>query len=241
MSPDFLSEVTIQAGGAIENDRRFALTLRSTLFDSNTPHWLPKTNFIALMRNETLAKLETIFHDETDTLKIFQDGKQVINAKLIDKLDCIILENFFSNYLNCGITGKLRFVEAKGETIFTDKKKKLISIINLASVRDIEKSIGKSIDPTRFRANIYIDGLRPWSEFNWVDKMFSCGGMVIEIKKRIERCSAINVDPKTGVRDINLVNLIQNNFGHIDMGVFAEVKKGGHIAVGNNLRQCPNI
>ena len=240
LSPEFLSEVTLESGGAVNNDRRFALALGSTLFEANTPHWLPKTNFLALVRNEKLAKLETIFDDETNTLQILQGGKEVVRAKLTDRVGRTILEDFFSDYLKDETKGKLRLVEAKGKTIFTDQKRKLISIINLASVRDLEQVVGKPVDPIRFRANIYINGTSPWSEFNWVEKVMSCGDLIIEVKERIDRCAAINVDPQTGDRDMNLVNLLQRNFGHIDMGVFAEVKKGGHIAIGNVLKHYSN-
>ena len=240
LSPEFLSEATLESGGAVNNDRRFALALGSTLFEANTPHWLPKTNFLALVRNEKLANLETVFDDETDTLQILQGGKEVVQAKLTDRVGRTTLEDFFSYYLKDETKGKPRLVEAKGKTIFTDQKKKLISIINLASVRDLEQVVGKSVDPIRFRANIYINGTSPWSEFNWVEKVMSCGDLIIEVKERIDRCAAINVDPQTGERDMNLINLLQSNFDHIDMGVFAEVKKGGHIAIGDVLKHYSN-
>jgi len=236
LSPEFLFDVVLQSGGALENDRRFALALGSTLFDDNTPHWLPKTNFLSLVRNEKLANLETVFDDETDSLQILQGGKKVLHAKLSDKASCDNLEDFFADYLEDEVKGKLRFVESKGETIFTDQKQKLISIINLASLRDLERVVGKPVDPIRFRANIYVDGISPWSEFNWIKRTISCEDVILKVKDCIDRCGAINVDPQTGERDINLVDILESYFGHFNMGVFAEVKKGGKIAVGDVLK-----
>jgi hypothetical protein len=132
--------------------------------------------------------------------------------------------------------GKLRLVEAKGKTIFTDQKQKLISIVNLASVRDFERAVGKQIDPIRFRANVYIDHVGHWSEFDLVGKELSCGELTIEVTERIKRCAAINVDPQTGERNINMIKFLRSNFGHMDMGVFAKVKKGGHISIGDALK-----
>ena len=40
-----------------------------------------------------------------------------------------------------------------------------VSIINLASVRALAEAAGTAIDPLRFRANLYIDGLPAWAEF----------------------------------------------------------------------------
>ena len=163
LSPENLSEGMLEAGEALTNDRRFALALGSTVFDAAIPHWLPKTSFLALVKNEKLAALETVFDDGTDTLQVLRGGKQVARGKLTDMVGRAMLEDFFSAYMKDETRGKPRLVEAKGDAIFTDQKRKLISIINLASVRDLERVIGKSVDPIRFRANIYIDGIDPWS------------------------------------------------------------------------------
>ena len=68
LSPENLFQVKLETGSALINDRRFALALGSTIFDADTPHWLPKTSFLALVRNEKLAVLETIFDDETNEI-----------------------------------------------------------------------------------------------------------------------------------------------------------------------------
>ena len=235
LSPEHLSETTLESGGALINDRRFALALGSTQFDAKTPHWLPKTSFLALVRNEKLATLETVFDDETDTLQVLRGGKQVARGKLTGTVGRAILEDFFSAYMKDEAGGKTRLVEAKGDTIFTDQKRKLVSIINLASVRDFERVVGKVVDPIRFRANVYIDGIDPWSEFDSVGKEILCGGATIEVMEPIDRCAAINVNPQTGDRDINLVNFLKKGFGHINMGVLAKVTKTGHFAIGDVL------
>lgn len=235
LNPENLSEVALEIGGTLINDRRFALALGSTKFDTATPHWLPKTNFLALVRNEKLAALETAFDDETDTLQVNYGGKQVARGKLTDPVGCALLEDFFFTYMKEEAKGKPRLVEARGETIFTDQKQKLISIVNLASVRALEQFAGLSVDPIRFRANIYIDGIESWSEFNWVGKELLCGKVTLEVTERIDRCAAINVDPQTGKRDINLIQFLQDGFGHIDMGIFAKVKKTGYFSVGDVL------
>jgi hypothetical protein len=90
-----LSEATLESGGAFINDRRFALALGSAQFNANTPHWLPKTSFLALVRNEKLATLETIFDDETDTLQVLRGGEQLARGRLTDVVDCARLEDFF--------------------------------------------------------------------------------------------------------------------------------------------------
>ena len=236
LSPENLFKATLKKEGALINDRRFALALGSTLFDSHAPHWLPKSNFLALVKNERLATLDTVFDDATDTLKVYQAGKQVVQGALTDMIGRNVIEDFFSAYMGDEACGKLRLVEGKDENIFTDQKKKYISIINLASIRDLEKATGETINPIRFRANVYLDGLVPWAEFDWIKKKISLGEVSLEIVDRIDRCAAINVDPTTGERDLNLIKALKNFYGHIDMGVFAKVTKSGSFAIGDNLR-----
>ncbi|MBL6931348.1 MAG: MOSC domain-containing protein [Rhodospirillales bacterium] len=233
LSPQTLSESAVDAGGAIPGDRRFALALGSTLFDGTSPHWLPKTSFLALMKNEKLAALETVFDDQSDDLQILRNGKQVAHGKLSDPIGRAVIEDFFSAYMRDETRGKPRLVESIDGSIFTDQKRKVISVINLASVRDLERVVGTPIDPFRFRANIYIDGIDPWAEFNWIDKGVVCGSAGLIIKERTERCTAINVDPQTGERNMNLLKTLQGAFGHVDLGVFAMVSQAGSFAIGD--------
>ena len=235
LDPDPLTVASVDIGGALTGDRRFALALGSTLFDAASPHWLPKTSFLTLMKNERLAALKTVFDEQSDDLQILRNGKQVAHGKLTDPIGRAVIEDFFSAYLRDESRGKPRLVESKGETIFTDQKKKVLSVINLASVRDLERVVGKPIDPIRFRGNIYIDGIDPWSEFNWIGKDAQCGSAGMNIRERIERCAAINVDPQTGVRDMNLVKTLHEGFGHSDLGVFATVTQAGSFAPGDSL------
>lgn len=236
LSPEQLSKAELEIGSAIPGDRRFALALASTRFDASSPHWLPKNSFLMLMKNEKLAALETVFDEARNDLKILRRGKQVARGKLTDPVGRAMIEDFFSAYMKDEAHGKPRLVETRGETIFSDQKRKLISIINLASVRDLERVVGKPIDPVRFRGNIMIEGIEAWAEFNWIGKHVSCGSAAFNITERTERCAAINVNPATGARDQNLVKALQQGFGHIDMGIFATVTQAGTCALGESLQ-----
>ena len=37
-------------------------------------------------------------------------------------------------------------------------------LINLATVRDVERIVGAPVDPLRFRANLYFEGAEAWAE-----------------------------------------------------------------------------
>ena len=58
------------------------------------------------------------------------------------------------------------------------------------------------------------------------------GGARVKVIKRIVRCAATEVDPDTGIRDLEIPRTLQQSFGHADCGVYAEVVAGGEVAVG---------
>jgi hypothetical protein len=49
------------------------------------------------------------------------------------------------------------------------------------------------------------------------------------------RCVATEVNPATSERDLQIVVALERAFGHIDMGVDAEVSAGAEAAVGGKL------
>jgi uncharacterized protein YcbX len=56
------------------------------------------------------------------------------------------------------------------------------------------------------------------------------------VQERIDRCGATTVNPDTAIRDANPVKELQQNFGHVDLGIFAEVLTGGEIKPGDEIR-----
>ena len=100
--------------------------------------------------------------------------------------------------------------------------------------------MGQTVDPLRFRANIYIDGIAPWREFDWLERELMVGeDVVLRVFKRTQRCAATNVDPATGERDLQIPRALHSAFGHADMGIYATVAAGGGIAVGQAVTPPP--
>jgi uncharacterized protein YcbX len=55
------------------------------------------------------------------------------------------------------------------------------------------------------------------------------------VVKRITRCAAINVDPDTAARDLDIPHTLMRRLGHTDCGIYAEVVSGGGIAAGDTI------
>ena len=229
-----LARVALTPSEGIPHDRRFALAHGSTRFDTQAPEWRPKTQFLMLMRDEKLAQLRIAFDDETGELAVNRAGKQVVRAKATEPLGRTLIEQFFAGFMGTAARGAPRLLEAPGHA-FTDVPEKCLSLINLASVRDLERVMREPVDPLRFRANIYFEGAPAWAEFNWVGKEIAIGAARLRVTARIDRCAATNVNPKTAARDMNVVKALQRGFGHIDMGVYAGVVTGGDIATGDRI------
>ena len=139
------------------------------------------------------------------------------------------------------VKGPLRVVEAT-EHAFADARRKsnattdkYVSPINCASIAALEAAMGVPVDPIRFRANVYFDGASAWSEHDWIGFEITLGAARLRVISPITRCAATQVSPVTATRDLDIVAALGRAFGHINMGVYAEVLAGGETAVGDAL------
>jgi hypothetical protein len=189
-----------------------------------------------LMRNERLATLRTRLDLATCTLTIASDGREAARGDLRTRAGREQIESFFAKFCAGELRGPAKVLHAPGHS-FSDVAKKVVSIINLASVAALEEAVGAPVDPLRFRANLYVDGWPAWHEFDLLGREISIpGGARLKVIKRIVRCAATNVHPETGQRDLSIPETLMRSFGHGDCGVYAEVVAGGDIAVGAGLR-----
>ena len=219
----------MQTGAYFPGDRLFAIENGPSGFDEAAPEHQPKIKFLMLMRNARLAKLETRFDEATQNLTIWRDGKPVTRGDLSTPLGRSIIEQFFAAFMQDELRGAPKLLTAPQKFRFTDSKSGFVSLINLASVRDLGRVLGTDIDPLRFRGNILIDGLEPWQEFEFIGKTLKIGEAELEVTKRIDRCAATNVNPADATRDLNIPNTLMRAFGHVDCGIYARVTKTGDI------------
>ena len=229
-----LARAALTPGQGLPHDRRFALAQGSTNFDTQAPEWRPKTQFLMLMRDEKLAQLRIAFDEATGELAVHRAGKRVVHAKATEPLGRTLIEQFFAGFMGAAARGAPRLLEAPGH-MFSDVPEKCLSLINLASVRDLERVVRAPVDPLRFRANLYFEGAPAWAEFDWLGEEIAIGAARLRVTARIDRCAATHVNPETAARDMNVLKALQRGFGHIDMGVYAEVLGGGEIATGDGI------
>lgn len=236
LTPEPLNTVALAKGQTLPNDRAYAIENGPSGFDPADPKYFPKAYFLMLMRNERLAALRSRFDDTSRELTIHHNGAEAARGNLETAEGRAAIEAFFATYSASDLKGPPKLLVG-GEHSFSDVAKKVVSIINLASVAALEDLVGQPVDPLRFRANLYVTGWPAWAEFDLLGKALAVGDARMSVVKRIVRCAATNVDPETGARDLNLPQTMMRALGHADCGIYAEVVTDGRIAKGDTIAE----
>ena len=234
LSPEPLPSVALGVGQTLPADRRYAIENGPSGFDPADPQWMSKAYFLMLQRDQWLAGLHTRFDDASGVLTIRRDGAVAAQGDLETGEGRAAIEGFFATGFAGKIKGTPKVLSGRGHS-FSDVARKVVSIINLGSLRAIETMIGQPVHPLRFRANVYVEGWPAWREFEWLDQTLVVGKARLKVVKRITRCAAVNVDPETAVRDLDIPQALMRRLGHNECGVYAEVIAGGVIGVGDAI------
>jgi uncharacterized protein YcbX len=238
LTAEALESAEVETGGCIPWDRAFALAQGDAGFGPQHPQWLQKSNFMCLMKNAGIATLFSFFEPRTGMLAIrAPDGSSVVENAFTES-GRASLGAFLAGYLGEEARGTPRFHHVPGHS-FCDQRQKVVSLINLASLRDFEAKVGARRHRRRFRANVWFSGAAPWSERNWIGQQLQVGGAVLRVVKPITRCAATEVNPETGQRDADPVAELRGLYDHIELGVHAAVIEGGRFAVGDAIEVLP--
>ena len=232
LSPEPLPAVALSVGQTLPADRRYAIENGPSGFDPADPKWMVKAYFLMLQRDEWLAGLQTRFEDASNVLTISQNGSIAAQGDLETAEGRSAIERFFATGFAGAIKGPPKVLSSNGHS-FSDLARKVVSIINLGSVAAIEKIVGQPVHPLRFRANLYVSGWPAWHEFELLDQTLAIGEVRLKVVKRIVRCAAINVEPDTAARDLNIPPALMRHLGHNECGIYAEVIADGTIAIGD--------
>ncbi len=239
LSGQLLDKVVLNTGQGFPNDRQFGFARPDSGFDPNNPKPLPKTKFYMLARDASLALLNTKFDAESGQLTLSASDQLLqvdITTDKGKKEAGLFLQSFLS--LSEEETPQLfeayphRFTDVSVDSV---AMMNAVSIINLDSVNEFSNVIGQEVDPRRFRGNIHLSNMQPFKELDMVGQQLVIGSVRLQIVQRTKRCPATEVDLKTGKRDIKTPKLLREKYGHMDMGIYAQVLEGGVIANGDTV------
>ena len=236
LSPERLQRAELPTEGYFPGDRLFAIENGPSGFDPAEPVHQPKIKYLMLMRNESLARLRSRYDDASGDLVIQEGGQEVLRAATVGDDGRAAITRFFEGFMPDELRGEPRLLTAPPTYRFTDSRSGFLSIINLASVADLEGRLGQPVDPLRFRGNVMVSGLVAWAENELVGRdLEGPNGLKLHVIKRIERCAATNVDPDTGARDMQIPKALMKNYGHVDCGIYCRIVAGGTLREGDAL------
>lgn len=238
LTAEALEWAEVEPGGCIPWDRAFALAQGDSGFDPAEPRWLMKDNFMCLKRNARIAALFSFFDPRSGMLAIrAPDGSAVVENALTEP-GRERIGAFLTTFMGDEARARPAFHYVEGHS-FCDQRRKVISLINLASLRDYEARVGARRHRRRFRANVWFSGTPAWAERDWIDRQLQFGGAVLRVVKPITRCPATQVNPETAIRDADPLTELRALYDHVELGVHAEVVEAGRFAVGDSIELLP--
>ena len=230
LSVDSLQEVSLRPNQGLDHDRSLAfLKPQPTPIDLTV--WHPPRYFLSLKNHADLAKLTSDYHPQTRSLSLYHGQRKVFSGSLDKLSDRQALEQVFDRLVHRGVS----LVESSG-IMFADDPEPFVSILNRATLDHLQDVLQTWIDPIRFRPNFLISGTPPWGERSWIGKEIAIDSARLYIAKEIVRCQATNVDPDTGVTDLNIPRTLQKTWQHCFCGVLALVTEPGVVRAGSQLR-----
>ena len=239
-----VDECEIKKNIGITGDRIFAFTKgldldQAKLIEKSPEDRKGKWNKILTLKNSpVLNKYNFLYEKEKLTLttnekKILTidvnktSERQLLSEKIIElesslKKPIFLIKNEESPFFDTTISNKVSFVNS-------------VSLLNINSINDFQKKIGKEIEIPRFRGNICMDGIKAWEEREWIGKIIKINNVSFKVEKNIPRCVAINLKPKTDDNSLNLLQSLKKTYNHFDMGIYLTALDDGSISLGNSI------
>ncbi len=224
-----LSHVSLTVGAGLPWDRRWAVAHEATKVADGA--WGQCTNFSIGSKAPRLMAIGARLDEETATLTLTHPERPDISFRPDDPQD---VGRFIDWVLPISPSDRAQPVRihAAADRGLTDTEYPSVSIISLASNRALGEYMGLDLSALRWRANIWLEGLRPWEERSWIGRHVRIGSAVLRITEPKERCRATTANPATGMRDADTLRALQAMHGNQDFGIYAEVVEGGTIEVG---------
>lgn len=233
-TPESIPHADLAPGAGFPHDRLWAVENGPSGYDPEAPAFTPKQKFTVLAAIPQVACARTRYDEASGLFTATAPGVPDYAGRLAEAAGREAFAAWLSRVLPAGdIRGPLKVVEGRGAFRFTDHPQGQVSVINLASVRDLSAKMGVELDPLRFRANLYVEGWPAWVENGWVDRPMMLGWAQAKVFKPIVRCAATEVDPQTGVRDQEVVKALFDHYGHMFCGVYLHVTAPGRVGVGD--------
>jgi len=225
-----LQQVRLEQGRTMPWDRTWAVAHEGAKADGSA--WASCANFSRGAKAPALMAIDATLDEASETITLRHPEQADIS--LHPERDATQLIEWARPLMPQDRAQSSRVVRVPDRGM-TDTDFPSISIANLASNAAVETVLGQTLSPRRWRANLWLDGLEPWAEFDWIGKTLAIGDVRLEVRERITRCLATTANPQTGARDADTLGALKS-WDHQDFGIYATVTQTGDIHVGDTLQ-----
>jgi len=226
-----LGTVVLTKGSALPFDREWAV-LHEAAKSLHLTAWAPKMNFLRGVAGHALMAISARLDEGTRSVTLTHPTAGQITV--LPDTDGIALVDWLRPLWPDDRPAPARVGHVPG-TALTDVPEAYVSILSLDSNADLARRMAVDLSIHRWRGNLWVEGMAPWSEAGLIGRKLAIGTAVLEVQAPITRCKATTVDPETGVADADTLAALSAAFGHQDFGVYAMVVESGHVAVDDKV------
>ncbi len=242
MTAHSMPALTLVPGESVIGDRAFIFAFGNAEV-LGAHGWVSKRQSVTMLNTPYLAWIESGWDADARVLSVTVKG-QTKSAEVDNPASRLELSDWMTDVVLGLPDNPLRGRPEReplqllgdGAARFTDRGPTQISLGGLASLTDLSAKAGVGVDMRRFRLNFSVDGIEQWDEMEWAGKRLRIGESVeIDVTAPIQRCNAVNASPTGEGRDMDLMKLLHDEYGHLNFGVEANVIVGGEIHVGDEI------
>lgn len=226
-----LTRIAVMAHAALPWDRTWAVAHEAARLEGDG--WHPCANFSRVSKAPALMAITAKFDEASEIITLSHPDRPMLVAH--PETDCEALLDWVKPLMPVNRAASSRVVRLSNRG-WTDTDFPSISIGNLASLRALEGRLGRPLTEHRWRANLWIDGLAPWEERDWIGKTIKIGGLTMAVRENVIRCLATTTNPLTGQRDTDTLALLNETVAAPEFCLYAEALTSGEIAIGDEVK-----
>lgn len=239
--------MTVLDEGRIAGDRALAFRFA----DSGAPDgaWRKKRECVVLMNTPGLARLDARFDHAARRLRIRLDGVILADEALDGggrRRLCAALQEFVLTLADNPLAGHPERLplELIGDGVaprYQDNEGGQATLHSRASLAAVAAATGDpGLSEARFRSNIAIEGASAWEEQDWLGRKVRVGEVEFEVERRKTRCLATHANPRTGERDIAVMQTLVKAFsqqqptfaiGMVTRGAGGQIRLGDKVSL----------
>lgn len=225
-----LTETPVRAGETMPWDRIWAVTHEATKATDGA--WAKCSNFTRGAGTPGLMAIGAGMDEATETVTLSHPDLADLSFKPDTEADCFLA--WVAPLMSSHRAAPNGILRATGQGL-TDSPDATLSLGNLATLRVLEQKAGQPLDVRRFRMNLWVDGLAPFEEIDWLGKSLRIGDVAFTATDQIQRCTSTQANPETGQRDADPLAVMDAAWGHRNFGIELRADSTGTLTTGDQV------